>query len=92
LATALYEDVFQRLRERGCDRVEAATATVNNHALQFHRKLGFCVGAPESVVDELGGQREAVKMWRDLGAPIRGWRAGFRSHWPASRQDHPHQR
>jgi ribosomal protein S18 acetylase RimI-like enzyme len=66
LASQLYDRIFSALRAQGCDRVEAATAAVNTHAVDFHRKLGFTIGPPEVIADHFGSQREGVVMWRHL--------------------------
>lgn len=55
VARALYGRVFRALRQRGCRRVEAVTATRNEDSLAFHRALGFVAGRGD-ITDHRTGE------------------------------------
>ncbi len=61
LARTLYERFFERMRELGCERVDAATSVLNLRSQDFHRAMGF----------EFAGDAEfdGVLGWRDYDGP-----------------------
>jgi predicted GNAT superfamily acetyltransferase len=51
LGRRLYEHFFAAVRARGCVRVRAITAPVNQDSVKFHRKIGFDVEPGDAEAD-----------------------------------------
>jgi ribosomal protein S18 acetylase RimI-like enzyme len=62
---ALYEEVFDLLRARGCHMVEAVTRPTNHGSLAFHERLGFVRDDPASGAD-LGSDPDIVVLTHAL--------------------------
>lgn len=73
LGRRLYEHFFAAVRARGCDRVRAVTAPVNQGSVRFHRQMGFDIEPGDAIAGGVpvttgydGDGHDRIRFVKDL--------------------------